>query len=656
MTGITDLENDFVFEKEAADVHLKTLSSKKRAVSKQAFSDKKAFVNRGLRRKIPKEIRGVERQTLKAKYAMHRRGQLGMQARPKFHNKKKQDSQGSKVNVRMLYSRYRRTSRLPACSVEAIENGDQSGVSKAQVRELIEAMLVRSGVETNPGPVFEPELRLYGGEDMISPGVHLNFWALDIEVPDHMDGILLLIEMLLFQAGVEFNPGPRMLENYNTKFLVWMLLLMAGIESNPGPPSVQAQEVAEDREFDEKDKEDLLTQVHDHGEEVVTIPANMSSCSRRCLNCGEIGHMFSQCPRPQKQHVKRCFNCGEEGHTYLTCPKPKNKEKIQKNLNRFKPDHQGLVDRQLAYEHQRDEGYAIADAEKREEDRESADDRRRVVEIHKYDHPVKISQKRLLLKYIHPKDLKNFTVRFGDARYRSMWSSAYAVTVRGTFAAMDEEDKPSNLNCIIHNAIHAIGLVGMTGLTMATIVPAGSGIIAKVVAKVCTTMGGIGLGFVTKFFNDRVRMGDGRIRSYRLVGFVRPSPEECLGGLAPWVELQNPVEPGLVNVQVTDHIYATDSFCGVVFPRHSVVTKVVTVSTTLFWCLMQKSLRLRDKTRKEMVDALSLIAEGLHDVPVPIAYENGRRTIAAETVDMVSDWLVSSPSWNLGGESSALTY
>ena len=40
--------------------------------------------------------------------------------------------------------------------------------------------------------------------------------------------------------------------------------------------------------------------------------------SRRCFNCGKIGHISTDCPKPAGN--KSCYNCGLEGHIAKHCP------------------------------------------------------------------------------------------------------------------------------------------------------------------------------------------------------------------------------------------------------------------------------------------------------------------------------------------------
>ena len=43
---------------------------------------------------------------------------------------------------------------------------------------------------------------------------------------------------------------------------------------------------------------------------------------KRCYNCGNEGHLSTECPKPKG---KSCYNCGNEGHLIAECPKPKDK-------------------------------------------------------------------------------------------------------------------------------------------------------------------------------------------------------------------------------------------------------------------------------------------------------------------------------------------
>ena len=52
------------------------------------------------------------------------------------------------------------------------------------------------------------------------------------------------------------------------------------------------------------------------GDSGASAPAKKSGC----FNCGEEGHMKTQCPKPAKSRA--CFRCGQEGHSKLDCPNP----------------------------------------------------------------------------------------------------------------------------------------------------------------------------------------------------------------------------------------------------------------------------------------------------------------------------------------------
>lgn len=56
------------------------------------------------------------------------------------------------VSLVSIVARYKRTGDLPDCDVEFLREQDATGVDGAALRRIIQALLVRAGVETNPGP------------------------------------------------------------------------------------------------------------------------------------------------------------------------------------------------------------------------------------------------------------------------------------------------------------------------------------------------------------------------------------------------------------------------------------------------------------------------------------------------------------------------
>ena len=41
----------------------------------------------------------------------------------------------------------------------------------------------------------------------------------------------------------------------------------------------------------------------------------------QCYDCGEIGHMKSECKNPESAKIRRCIFCKDAGHTVDDCPK-----------------------------------------------------------------------------------------------------------------------------------------------------------------------------------------------------------------------------------------------------------------------------------------------------------------------------------------------
>jgi len=559
LTGISDLQTDF--EEDRKEMAAARHSHKERDDQKKQRAAGKKWAERGLRHRVGRKVtkRGVviqhlneihaeyvedepkrvqftngEKKERKKKFAASRRARLGMQGRRRRSNQKSAVSSSSPVVVRPMYQQFKRTGKLPSCSVQAIRDGQRDGVTADQLKQLINAMLVRGG-----------------------------------------------------------------------------------IEENPGPPSVTSSTLP-DSAFDE---------------EVIDVDEKKPKTAKW---------------RP-KQDCRgvdvgvRCRNCGQLGHNWKKCPERRNKAKMDKERGKYTPTHKGRVDQAQRLDQQKADGEKMGDRELAQEKKEKEQEKKK--QVRDPDAP----------------RLQDFTVRYGDCMFKSAWKVAYMTTLTGDFSPFNQQnDKVSAFDCITTNALKVISLIGTVSVAaLAARYASKSGVssvFARVVSKLASIVGMGGAGVVAKKAMDHFHVAKGRVRTYEFERPVHCTSEELVGGLAPNPQLSDPVDPHFRRVKVTDHVFSEESYLGFSIPRTSTYEKVVTISETLFALLLQKSVRLRNKTRAEVVDSLSLFADGYKDVPIPLGMETGRRCISAETVDVVADWLTSSPAWSLGGQESALTY
>jgi hypothetical protein len=136
-TGITDLQNDFDVE---AEDNWYAKRQKQLAIrrGKQHRADVRHFSEKGYRGKTT--LRGDERKKFVRNKARRRRVELGLEGRKRPFN--------LSAAVRV----FQRTGRLPKVSVDVVRESHADNVNPAALKRMINAMLVRSGIEENPGP------------------------------------------------------------------------------------------------------------------------------------------------------------------------------------------------------------------------------------------------------------------------------------------------------------------------------------------------------------------------------------------------------------------------------------------------------------------------------------------------------------------------
>jgi hypothetical protein len=517
-------------------------------VAKRERVQAKRYAERGLRRRVvrtrdkrdvvtqqvkfsgDRPVQALTRQEIsqrKKHWAASRRAKLQIGNKRRSSRTKASVSSSSPVVVRPLYQQFKRTGKLPVCSIQAIRDGDRTGVTSDQLKQLINAMLVRAGIEENPGPPSE---------------------VTSSTPPDYEPDVVI-------DVGTKAKQGK------------WV---------------------------------------------------------------------------PKAKVAKlRCINCGLLGHGWRNCPQPRNEKKRGKERAKFVPTKQKMVEKAVVLEAQKAAGEKMADRELAREKQESA-------------------PKKPLVRDTGVPQLQNFTVRYGDCQFRSPWRVAYAATLNGDFAPLNQAvDTTSVFGCITTNMLKVISLVGTATLAAMTAKVAGkasSTLVGRLIGKFLSFVGVGGAAVVAKKVFDHFHTARGRVRSYR---FECPLPcpaEDLVGGMGPNPQCSDAVDPHFRAVKITDTVMTEESYFGLSIPRITTYQKIVTISETLFALLLQKSVRLRNKTRAEVIESLSLFADGYKDVPIPLRMETGRRSIAAETVDVVADWLTSSPAWSLGGQESALTY
>jgi hypothetical protein len=155
LEGINDLQVDF--EESRVDRHKVQSVSRSIERRKRELSKAKSFAYRGFKGKVPPELGKQERDAFIREQARKNRVKSGTEGQPHWKRWLKDESKvkcGPKpINLAHVMGRFKRTGKLPSCSVEEIQKADQTSVKAQDRKRLIQAMLNMSGdVEKNPGP------------------------------------------------------------------------------------------------------------------------------------------------------------------------------------------------------------------------------------------------------------------------------------------------------------------------------------------------------------------------------------------------------------------------------------------------------------------------------------------------------------------------
>jgi len=174
-TGITDLQNDFEIEALKDDRGATRYANKQRGRRRQSLSDQKKRAEKAFRgktrstkvSKIQRDapatsiVRGVramnaqERAEFVRQKARKRRVGLGLEGKSRAQrraNVTSSSTASSVFNLTAAVTIFKRSGRLPQVSLDTVQAADASGLDARALKRMINAMLVRAGVEENPGP------------------------------------------------------------------------------------------------------------------------------------------------------------------------------------------------------------------------------------------------------------------------------------------------------------------------------------------------------------------------------------------------------------------------------------------------------------------------------------------------------------------------
>jgi len=223
------------------DHHARNMLAAEKSREKEAKADKKSFLLRGHTGGDFNYLRGSERIEAMARQALSNRGphfsRKQWQARKEVFGDSPKGpfnpwdleiahrSPDGSFNVKSAVARFKRTGDLPDFPVEFAQGACGNGIDAGALKGMIRAMLLKSGVEPNPGPPTHGvnkssrtmPFRAFNAETMINQyraGVHIPYvdpaWLRLITVRKGAQrSWAAIIQMMQARSGdIEKNPGP----------------------------------------------------------------------------------------------------------------------------------------------------------------------------------------------------------------------------------------------------------------------------------------------------------------------------------------------------------------------------------------------------------------------------------------------------------------
>lgn len=160
-TGITDLQVAFDVDAEKDNHYARRQRMKKKDRERRDTVKFKNFENRGFRGKIKEGMRGEERTSFMKKKANQRRVMLGIGGRSKKDRKnmkKTSTLEDRPYDLVKALANFKRTGSVPEIvDLNEIRSAPHNGIDGRALKRMISAMLVRAGIEENPGPLDPPK-------------------------------------------------------------------------------------------------------------------------------------------------------------------------------------------------------------------------------------------------------------------------------------------------------------------------------------------------------------------------------------------------------------------------------------------------------------------------------------------------------------------
>jgi hypothetical protein len=177
-SGISDLQADFEMDRVRDDRGAQRAVGRARGFAKQKRATKRerivrAFRGKDSKNKPLKEVRrGPARAQFIADKARKRRVLYGLEGKSRRQQRlTRPDKSIGLFNLKAAVLQFKRTGKLPFKSVDEIRMMDVSGVDADALKRMIQRMLVRSGVEENPGPKHEVGSTSSSSTDVTYPPV-----------------------------------------------------------------------------------------------------------------------------------------------------------------------------------------------------------------------------------------------------------------------------------------------------------------------------------------------------------------------------------------------------------------------------------------------------------------------------------------------------